>query len=83
MQNPNAHWRDSSRQPRFFFVSATAAYPLLLFFLHISWWTFGLVITTVAFLAILEYFGLTPIKFLRLTRNFLVGNYKYRKGWWQ
>lgn len=83
MLNPNAHWRDSSRQPKFFFVSANAAYPIVLMLLHISWWTLIIAVSTILCLAILEYFGLTPMKFLRLARIFLVGRYKYRKGWWE
>ena len=83
MLNPNAHWRDSSREPRFFFVSANAAYPILLLLIHIRWWTFLLALGTILVLATLEHFGLTPQKFIRVFRVFLVGKYKYRKGWWE
>lgn len=83
MLNPNAHWRDSSRQTRFFFISADAAYPILLLLIHIRWWTLMIVVVTIIFFATLEYFGLTPIKFARVIRNFLVGTMKFRKGWWE
>lgn len=83
MNKSQVHWRDASRQPKLFFISANAAYPMLLFFMHIRWWTFILMISVVTFLSIIEYFGFTPDKFFRVTRNFLVGNMKYKKGWWQ
>lgn len=83
MRDPNAHWRDSARSPKFFFVSAQAAYPLLLFLVHIKLWTFLLVLSVVLSLALLEYFGFTPIKFIRAFKVFLVGKMKYKKGWWE
>lgn len=44
-----AHWRDSARNVRFWIVDSRAAFPLLLFLLHIRLWTFVLAIIATAF----------------------------------
>jgi len=43
------HWRDTSRTPRFYFMDAFAAFPILLFFLHIRLWTFLTAICLIIF----------------------------------
>mgnify|MGYP006327536373 FL=1 len=48
-----AHWRDSARIPRFFLIDARAAFPLLLFLLHIRVWSFLLALVVMAFFDLL------------------------------
>ena len=79
----NAHWRDSARAARFFFVDARAAFPLLLFLLHMRWWTFGLAITAMIFFALLEKYGFTVVVFGRWLRNFMGGPTKSAHAWWK
>jgi len=79
----NAHWRDSARAARFFFVDARAAFPLLLFLLHMRWWTFGLAIVTMIFFALLEKYGFTVVVFGRWLRNFMAGPAKSAHAWWK
>jgi len=80
--SPNAHWRDSARSARFFIVDAQAAFPLLLFLLHIKLWTFILAILAMIFFTTLNRFGFSVIVFLRLIRSFLAGNRKNSFPWW-
>ncbi|MAZ44756.1 MAG: phosphoesterase [Legionellales bacterium] len=82
MAGTNAHWRDSARAPKFFFIDAYAAFPLLIFTLHIRWWTFFLAIITIIFFAILERFGFTLPVFKRFMRAFLAGNHRVARPWW-
>lgn len=83
MRNPaNAHWRDSARSPRLFFMDAYAAFPLLFFILHIRFWSFIVCISAIAFFVILEKFGFTVPVFKRWIRVFFAGNYRDARPWW-
>lgn len=77
-----AHWRDSARRARFFLVDAQAAFPLVLFLLHIRVWTFVLAIVATIFFAALERYGFSVPVFLRWFRNFIAGNRKLARPWW-
>jgi intracellular multiplication protein IcmT len=79
----SAHWRDSARTARFFIVDARAAFPLLLFLLHIRWWTFWVALVTMFFFAMLERYGFTLPIFFRFARSFLAGRYKSAAPWWR
>ncbi|NKB47700.1 MAG: phosphoesterase [Legionellales bacterium] len=79
---PDTHWRDSARHPRFFLVDARAAFPLLLFLLHIRVWTAVLALIAVLFFALLEKFGFTMNVFLRWLRATLAGPKKISALWW-
>lgn len=79
----NAHWRDSARAARFFIVDARAAFPFLLFLLHIRWWTFFLAIIAMCFFGLLERYGFTVVVFMRLLRSFLAGPRKSAIPWWK
>jgi intracellular multiplication protein IcmT len=80
---PATHWRDSAYPARFFIVDARASFPLLLFLLHIAWWTFGLAIFTMTFFALLERYGFTVTVFGRWLRSFMAGPYKSSTPWWK
>ena len=83
MRNPaTAHWRDSARMPKLFFMDAYSAFPLLLLLLHIRWWTFFLCLATMAFFVVLEKFGFTVPVFKRWFRVFLAGNHRNARPWW-
>jgi intracellular multiplication protein IcmT len=78
-----AHWRDSARIPRFFFIDARASFPLLLFLLHIRIWSFVLAILAMAFFALLERYGFSVTVFLRWIRSILAGPRKLSIPWWK
>jgi intracellular multiplication protein IcmT len=78
-----AHWRDSARNVRFFFIDFRACFPLLLFLLHIRLWTFVLAVIATAFFATLERYGFTLIVFLRWIRSFVAGPRKIAQPWWK
>lgn len=82
MRHPEtAHWRDSARIPRFFFMDAYSAIPLLLFLLHIRWWTLGVACSVCAFFSILNRFGFTLPIFIRWLRAFVAGNQRIARPW--
>lgn len=78
-----ATWRDSGRSARFFFVDYRAAFPLLLFLLHIKLWTFILALLAVLCLYGLERYGYTVPVFLCLVRTWFSGPKKYARPWWR
>jgi len=77
------HWRDSARTPRFFFMDARAAFPLLFFLLHIRLWTLIVAVIATIFFAILERYGFTVNVFGRWLRTTLVGKRKMASPWWR
>jgi intracellular multiplication protein IcmT len=77
------HWRDSARTPKFFFIESWAAFPMLLFLLHIRWWTFILAIVFTIFFSLLYRYGFSIPVFLRWLRNFFAGNHKIAIPWWR
>ncbi|OGT09065.1 MAG: phosphoesterase [Gammaproteobacteria bacterium GWE2_37_16] len=80
--SPSAHWRDSARSARFFIVDAQAAFPLLLFLMHITLWTFIVAVVTMLFFTVLNRFGFSVIVFGRLVRSFMAGKRKSAYPWW-
>ncbi|MCD8524470.1 MAG: IcmT/TraK family protein [Gammaproteobacteria bacterium] len=78
-----ATWRDTGRSARFFFVDYRAAFPLLLFLLHIKLWTFFLAIAVVLCLYGLERYGYTVPVFFRIFRCWLAGSCKAARPWWR
>ncbi len=83
MANPGASWRDSARNPRFFFIDALAALPLVLFLLHIKKWTFFLALATMLFFGILEKFKFTVPIFMRFFRSTLAGKVRVARPVWR
>jgi len=79
----DAHWRDSARRPRFFMIDAFAAFPLLIFLLHIRLWTFLLALIIIIFLGILERFKFTLPVFFRFIRSFLAGPHRTTYPSWR
>lgn len=78
-----AHWRDSARSARFFMIDSTAAFPLLLFLLHITWWSFIVALIATAFFTLLSRYGFTIPVFLRWLRSTLAGPRKFSVPWWK
>ena len=77
------HWRDASRTPRFYFMDAFAAFPFLIFFLHIRLWTFFLAIAVVAFFVVLEKFKFSLPVFFRWIRATIAGPTRIAKPWFR
>ena len=78
----SAHWRDSARTARFFFIDAKAAFPILLFLVHIRLWTFIIAVVIMLFFTTLNRFGYTVDVFIRIFRSFLSGPRKIAIPWW-
>ena len=81
--NPGAHWRDSARKARFFGIDAKISFVLLLFLLHIRWWTFFTALGVAIFLGLLERFGFSLEVFARMFRFKLAGKRKIAVPWWR
>ncbi len=79
----DAHWRDSARPTKFFIFDAKAAFPLLLFLLHIRMWTFIVAIIAWLFFTLLNYYGFSIEVFLRTIRTTLAGKRKVAIPWWK
>jgi intracellular multiplication protein IcmT len=80
--NPNAHWRDSAREVKFFVWDAKAVFPFVLFLMHITWWTFGIAFFVMFFFTILNRFGFSIEVFGRWLRSLLAGRRKIAIPWW-
>ena len=78
----DSHWRDSARPARFWFLDCRAAFPFLLFLLHIRLWTFIVAIVAVIFFALLERYGFRVTVFGRWLRATLAGKRKMAIPWW-
>lgn len=79
---PDAHWRDSARPAKLWVFDARAAFPLLMFIVHIRMWTFVVALSTMVFLSILNHYGFSVIVFARWLRSFLAGRRKIAVPWW-
>ena len=79
----STHWRDSARSARFFIVDYRAAFPLVLFILHIRLWSFIAAILATFFFALLERYGFTVNVFMRWLRNMMAGPRKIASPWWK
>jgi intracellular multiplication protein IcmT len=69
----SAHWRDSALTPKFFWVDARAAFGILLVLFYPRWWTVGIAIVFLLFLAFLNYLGLSISVVGRIMRGWLSG----------
>lgn len=78
----DAHWRDSARSPKFFIFDAKAAFPLLLYLVHIRLWTFIVAVVAWLFFSYLNYRGFSLEVFLRWIRSTLGGKRKIATPWW-
>ena len=78
----DAHWRDSARPAKFFFIDAKAAFPVILFLMHIKLWTFIVAMVVMIFFTVLSRFGYSVEVFLRIFRSALSGPRKMAIPWW-
>lgn len=82
MPSPDASWRDSARFPKFFIFDSRASFPLFLFMVHFSYWTFFVALIAMAFFSLLLRYGFTLSIFLRWLRAFIAGPRKAAIPWW-
>lgn len=78
-----AHWRDSARPVKFFIWDGKTAFPMLLFLLHIRWWTFFTAIAAMLFFTFLNRYGFSIEVFLRWIRSRIAGRRKMVIPWWE
>lgn len=80
--NADAHWRDSARPIKFFVWDGRAAFPVVIFLMHMALWTFITAIALIIFFSILNRYGFTPIVFFRWFRGLIAGPRKIAVPWW-
>ena len=80
--NMNAHWRDSARSVRFFIWDGKAAFPMVIFLMHVRLWTLGVALLTMLFFTVLNRYGFSPMVFFRYIRSFFAGPRKVAVPWW-
>lgn len=73
------HWRNSALSVKFFFIEGLACLPLLLFILHIRWWTFYVSVSAVAILVTIRYFGYTVPVAWRALKTWFGGRIVYKR----
>ncbi len=78
----DAHWRDSARSVKFFMWDGRAAFPVVIFLMHMTLWTLGITVVLIMFFSILNRYGFTPIVFFRWTRGLIAGGHKISIPWW-
>lgn len=77
------HWRDAARNPRFYFMDALAAFPILLFLMHMSFKTLGISAFFITFFIGLERFKFTIPVFFRWLRATIAGPVRTSRPWWK
>lgn len=83
MQVDTAQWRDSARNPKFFFgIDARASFGLLLAIVYWSLNTLYIGLAVMGFFIILGWFKITVPTFFRLVQVFMIGKYRPSKSWW-
>jgi intracellular multiplication protein IcmT len=69
-----AHWRDTYKPARLFFIDARAGIPLLACLLHIRIWSVLLAAAFIVLFWYLERIGLDAASAMRAARSWVVGN---------
>jgi len=69
-------WHNTSRSPKFFFLDGVCCYPLLLFILHASKFTAGVVLVTAFFLEMLRRRGINHNVLMWIIRRKVNGRYR-------
>lgn len=77
------HWRDAARSPRFYVMDAFAAFPILLFLMHISYTTLGISAFFISFFVMLERFKFTIPVFFRWLKATMAGPIRVARPWWK
>jgi intracellular multiplication protein IcmT len=67
------HWRNTFKQPRFFFLDARVGVFLLFFLLHIRIWTLAVTLVVFVVFFIMERYGYDFASALRAVRSFFSG----------
>ena len=68
-----AHWRNTFKQPRFFFLDARVGVFLVVFLLHVRLWTLLIMIVVFGIFFMMERYGLGFSSALRAVRAYFAG----------
>lgn len=69
-----AHWRDTFKPARFFFLDARAGIPIVVTLLHVRVWTVVLTVVIVSIFVFLERRGLSVPSAFRAFRAWIIGD---------
>lgn len=78
-----AHWRDSARNTRLWWVDFRACFPLLILIFHIRLWTLLMATIFVLFFTLLERYGFSVAVFGRWLRSYIAGPRKIAQPPWR
>lgn len=71
-----AHWRDTYRPARFFFMDARAGIPTLLMLLHVRYWTIAISVVVIAVFYYFERLGVDAGGAVRAFRAWIIGDHR-------
>lgn len=74
------YWRETHRQPKFLMVDWRVTVVTILFIMHIRFWTFGLLVVTIALLVWFGRKNVGPDDILRYTRARIAGRRRTARG---
>lgn len=80
MYGKTIYWRDTFRNPRFFILDGRIAGVMLIFVMHITLWTFLLLVITAGVLWYFERKSVKPEDILRFLRSSLIGRRRTARG---
>jgi len=80
--DPESCWRDSARRTKFFILDCQAAFPFVIWLIHMRLWTFAVALVSMLFFVLLARFGYSIPVFARLMRQMLAGARKVSRPWW-
>lgn len=74
------YWRETHRQPKFLMFDGRVIVVMIFFVMHVRFWTFGLVVLTLAVLFWFSRKGVGPDDILRFIRARLAGKRRTARG---
>lgn len=78
----NANWRDTARPARFLMLDARVTPVIMLFLLHITWWTFFTMVAVLLFFTGIERYGFSVVTFFRFLRSWIAGKRRISRNLW-
>jgi intracellular multiplication protein IcmT len=69
-----AHWRDTYRPARFFFMDARAGIPTLFMLLHVRYWTLAISVVVIVVFYWFERVGVDAAGAMRAFRAWVIGD---------
>lgn len=79
-QTMSSDWNDTGRTISIMGINGYFIFPVMLFVLHITWWTFFLMIAVILVMIIMQMRGMSPHIFYLFMRTKLAGRIVKRRA---